>query len=284
MELIASVADGIVQFMHQTARDFLIQTIPNASNLKFKISDKAHRTIIRTWVGYLIICFTSPIVRDSFSKIESWGPGDFRTYVEYLNQWPLIEYTLRYIKDHHDRCGQKKIVSRLVNTLVQRLTENHTSYFLGSWIALRFGQTNSTLTDLLLRLVKTMRLGQSIHCHKHQTSAESFKCNILDASAELRLSRVSEALLLLFTQGDSHAQSKTHLIICAQKGLTAATRLLLELNMDKDSQDDDGRTALHYAAENGDEGIVTLLVDQGAKNRIMDKHNKTALHLAIEKL
>jgi ankyrin repeat protein len=129
-----------------------------------------------------------------------------------------------------------------------------------------------------------MRLGQRIHCDKHQASAENFKYNILDASGEHRLSRVSEALLLLFTQGDSHSKSKTHLIICAQKGLTAATRLLLQLDVDKNSQDNDGRTALHYAAENGDEGIVTLLVDLGAIKHIMDKHNKTALHLAIEKL
>ncbi|KAF8537128.1 hypothetical protein BDD12DRAFT_746119, partial [Trichophaea hybrida] len=105
--LIAFAADETVQFIHQTAREFLIKTIPNSSNLKFQISDKVHRTITKTWVRYLMLCFTSPTMRDRFSKIESWGPRDFRAYVEYLNQWPLIDYTLRYIKDHHDHCGQK---------------------------------------------------------------------------------------------------------------------------------------------------------------------------------
>ncbi|KAF8241264.1 hypothetical protein K440DRAFT_573903, partial [Wilcoxina mikolae CBS 423.85] len=95
-------ADETVQFMHQTAREFLIRTIPDASKFQFEITDKADRTITTTLVRYLTLCFTSPRMQDGFSKITSWSPEDFRAYAEYLNEWPLIEYAFRYIKDHHD--------------------------------------------------------------------------------------------------------------------------------------------------------------------------------------
>ncbi|KAF8539339.1 hypothetical protein BDD12DRAFT_737511, partial [Trichophaea hybrida] len=94
--------DGTVQFMHQTAREFLIRTIPDASELRFETTNEAHRIIITTCVRYLLFSFGSPRMKDGFSKITSWSLKDFRAYAEYLNEWPLIEYTFRYIKDHHD--------------------------------------------------------------------------------------------------------------------------------------------------------------------------------------
>ncbi|KAF8537847.1 hypothetical protein BDD12DRAFT_652627, partial [Trichophaea hybrida] len=96
--------DDTVQFMHQTAREFLIRTIPNASNLKFEINDMAHKAITATLIQYLMHCFSCPSIRRSFSKINSWSPKDIRAYAEYLNEWPLVEYSFRYIKDHHDIC------------------------------------------------------------------------------------------------------------------------------------------------------------------------------------
>jgi len=91
-------------------------------------------------------------------------------------------------------------------------------------------------------------------------------------------------LLELSPQDDGHAEGKTPLIISAQKGLTAATRLLLDQNVDKDAKDNSGRTALHYAAENCDEGIVRLLVEHGAKRNISDNVRKIALELAMDNM
>ncbi|KAF8535300.1 ankyrin repeat protein, partial [Trichophaea hybrida] len=79
-----------------------------------------------------------------------------------------------------------------------------------------------------------------------------------------------------------HAEWKTPLIISAQKGLTKATRLLLDLNVDKDAKDNCGRTALHYAVEDGSEAVVQLLVEQGADKRITDNCEETALHIAVK--
>ncbi|KAF8243679.1 ankyrin, partial [Wilcoxina mikolae CBS 423.85] len=49
------------------------------------------------------------------------------------------------------------------------------------------------------------------------------------------------------------------------------------------AKDNSGRTALHYAAENGDETIVRLLVEHEADKTIQDKRGMTALMLATTK-
>jgi hypothetical protein len=244
--------------MHQTAREFLIRTIPNASNFKFEISSEgANRAITTTLIQYLMLCVTSLT-----------SPRSYRDYAEYLNGWPLIDYTLRHIREHRDHCGQNESVSKLVTALVRLLTGNQASYFLGSFVDFRFGQNN--------------RL--AIPFNKYQATSEDIKYNTLNAAAKSKLPHASKALLLTCTQEYSHAEGKTPLILSAQKRLTAATRLLLDQNVDKDAKDNSGRTALHYATENGDEAIVRLLVEQGAQKRIEDNNGVTALQLALEKL
>ncbi|KAF8540605.1 hypothetical protein BDD12DRAFT_980219 [Trichophaea hybrida] len=261
-------ADETVQFMHQTAREFLIRTIPDASKLQFEITDKAHGTIITTSVRYLMLCFTSPRMPDDISKITSWSPSDFRAYAEYLNEWPLVEYALRYIKDRFDLCSQDKEVSQLVTALFRQLIDNPASHFLGSFIEYCLGYNNR----------------QAIPVSEYQETSEKMKYNTLNAAAEPKLAHIVEALLLTCTQDAPHAEQKTPLIISAQKGLAGATQLFLDHGIDKDAKDNSGWTALHHAAGNGWEAIVQLLMGQDANKRIRDNHRKTALHIAVEKL
>ena len=251
--------------MHQTAREFLIQAVPLASNLKFEISDeRANRVITTKLVRYLMLCFTSPAMRDRFSKIESWSSGDYRAYAKYLNEWPLIEYALHYIEENRHRCDQNERVSELVTTLVQQLIDVQASYFLGRFMSFRFGQ--------------------NVPVNEYQSTSEDIKYNTLNAAAEPPELPHAKVLLLTCTQDEGHVERKTPLIISAQKGLVAATRLLLAQNVDKDAKDNSGRTALHYAAENCDEAIVGLLVEQGAKRDIYDNVHKLALELAIDNM
>ena len=202
---------------------------------------------------------------DRFSKAKSWNSGDYLAYAEYLNEWPLIDYALRFIKENLHRCGQNGRVPEVVTTLVQQLTDNEASYFLGSFMDFRFRQNNASVNE-------------------DQATSEDIKYNTLNAAAELPELPHAKALLLTCTHDDGHAERKTPLIISAQIGLTAATRLLLDQNVDKDAKDNSGRTALHYAAENSDEAIVGLLVERGAKRDISDNDWKLALQLAIDNM
>jgi len=252
--------------MHQTVREFLIRAVPRASNLKVEMSDEgSNRAITTTLVQYLRVCFTSPAMGDRFSKIESWSPGDYRAYAEFLNEWPLVDYALRYIKGNRDRCDQNERVSELVTTLVQQLIDDQASHFLGRFMNFRFRQNNPPVNE-------------------YQSASEDIKYNTLNAAAELPELPHAKVLLLTCTQDEDHAERKTPLIISAQKGLVAATRLFLAQNVDKDAKDNSGRTALHYSAENCDEAIVRLLVEHGAKRDILDNDRKVAIELAIDNM
>jgi len=252
--------------MHQTAREFLIRTIPRASKLKFDIGDEgANEVTTTTLVPYLMLCFTSPTMRDRFSKIKTWSRNDYRGYAEYLNEWPLIDYALRYIKENRNRCGQKGRVLELVTTLVQQLIGDHASYFLGSFMS----------SEAAWYSLAGMLFGRK---------RNSIKYNTLNAAAELPSLPHAKALLLTCTQDDGHAERKTLLIISAQKGLAAATQLFLDQNVDKNAKDPSGRTALHYAAENCDEAIVRLLVENGAKKDIRDNKGVMPVKLAVDNM
>jgi hypothetical protein len=206
-------------------------------------------------------------MQEDFSNIASWSSNDFRAYAEYLNEWPLIEYTLRYIKDHLDLCGKSGNISQLVTSLVGQLVNNQASYFVGSFIDYRLGYNN----------------GQAILLNEHLETSENIKYSTLNAAAEPTLILAVEALLLMCTQNAPDAERKTPLIISAQKGLAGAMQLFIERNIDKDARDTSGRTALHHAAENGWEVIIRLLVQQKADTRIQDNDGKIALHMAVEK-
>ena len=91
----------------------------------------AHKAITATWIQYLMHCFSSPSIQGGFSKFNNWSPKDFRAYAEYLTKWPLVEYSLRYIKDHHDICGWNEEISQLLTSLIRQLADSQSSYFLG---------------------------------------------------------------------------------------------------------------------------------------------------------
>jgi hypothetical protein len=225
--------------------------------------------ITTTCIRYLMFCFTSPRIQDDFAKIGSWSPSNFRAYAEYLNEWPLMEYTLRYIKDHLDLCGTNEEVSQLVTTLIRQLANNQASYYLGRYIEFCCGQTN----------------GQAIPVNEHHETSENIIYHTLNVATEVpKLPHTVEALLLTCTESTPDTERKTPLIIAAQKGLIGAAQLFLDRNIDKNAKDNARRTALHYATENERETIVRLLVEQNVNTGIKDNYEKIALPIAVEKL
>ncbi|KAI9874609.1 MAG: hypothetical protein M1830_009566 [Pleopsidium flavum] len=67
----------------------------------------------------------------------------------------------------------------------------------------------------------------------------------------------------------------------AENGYEAVVRLLLEKEVDIEAMNgDSGRTALHLAARNGHKGVVRLLLENGANITTKDERGFTALHIA----
>jgi hypothetical protein len=247
--------------MHQTVREFLIRTIPDASNVRFDMSEEgANRVITTTFVRYLELFFMSPRMRDFPSKVEEWTRNTYRTYAEYLNEWPLIENALCHIKEIRSRGRLQGSYLQIVTPLIGQLTVDPASSFLGSFMDFRFGE--NYLSDL----------------------SDEIKYSTLNAAGELPELPHAKGLLLTCIEDWVQVEGKTPLMISAQKRLPEATRLLLDRNLDKDAQDNNGRMALHYAAENCDEAIVQLLVDRGANKRMVDNRGSTPYQVAINNM
>ncbi|XP_065343624.1 uncharacterized protein LOC135941815 [Cloeon dipterum] len=71
------------------------------------------------------------------------------------------------------------------------------------------------------------------------------------------------------------------LLACIQKNWGKAKNLLSTKNLSINRQDKDGKTALHYAAEEGNLGIAQQLLSQRANVLLKDHNGWTALHYAI---
>ena len=67
---------------------------------------------------------------------------------------------------------------------------------------------------------------------------------------------------------------------CAAEGDLDGVKRLVNLAEDVDCIDEDGNTALHYAAEGGFEAIVTFLVEKAARLDAVNDEGDTALHKA----
>jgi hypothetical protein len=232
--------DATVQFIHKTARDFVVQTL------------------------------------ESKPKFDTSGE-------EVNKMFPLMAYALRYIIDHRDCCSKKKrlveSISELVTTLINQLISNPATYFLGAFID--FHDSSSVISTNVLKLASgTTRLTIDT---KYQATSEDIEYKTLDAAAEPNLPHACKTLLLTCTQDDGQDKGKTPLIISVQKGLLAATRLLLDGYVDKDASDSSGQTALHYAVQNSDEPMVCLLIRGGVRKDVKDHEGMVALQRAVEK-
>ena len=265
--------------MHQTVREFAIRAVPCAENLKFEISDQAAiRTIATTLVRYLMLCFTSPAMRNRFSQITDWGADEFRSNAEHRNEWPLVDYALLFIKEYRDICGQDGGIAELATAMAQKLSENLAPYPEGSFVDFHTGGNDR----------------QTTHVNKYQETSQDIEYRTLNATKPLLPHAVR--VLLMCTQEDGYVKCQTPLMISIQKRVSAVTRLLLDQNVVVDTMDKSGRTALHYvaaadagrwspqhdAAENGNVVLAGLLVDQGADVSAADRNGWTPLLAAVE--
>ena len=70
----------------------------------------------------------------------------------------------------------------------------------------------------------------------------------------------------------------TALMIVSYFGLRGAAERLLKKEADANIQDNEGQTALHWAARNGHEAVAGMLLEKGADVKILDNDGQTALH------
>jgi len=266
-------ADGTVQLMHQTAREFLLRITQHKPGSKFDLSiQRAHGAIATTSIQYLMLCLGNPdtSVKDTLSDIKSWGSDEFRGYATYLSQWTWIDYAIRNLYYHQQSCDRRKHVLRLVGKLAKRLTGISGTAFLGKWVA------NHRRNEKSLRSFIRKIAGSAFLRYIPTDSTSDFNYRLLDAAAVLDLPRIFELVHLTSLR----APGEVLLISTAAKGLVAASRELIKRGDDINAVDAAGRSALYHAAENSDVSMVRLLKEGGAAWDIRDNHGIRPIDVA----
>ncbi len=103
--------------------------------------------------------------------------------------------------------------------------------------------------------------------------ASSIACDFAACASRVSSHRTAnEVRMLLLSHGAWSAQSVA--------GDAAALKQLLEDGADKDEQDEEGRTALHFACGYGEMACVDALLQAKANLDAVDHNKNTALHYA----
>lgn len=107
--------------------------------------------------------------------------------------------------------------------------------------------------------------------------------------AKARLNRVSQRKRLLFKEAhedrfaeNTELSDNELLMEAAKSGKDSKVRLLIDQGVSLDFVDENGRSALHWAAEYGYMRVVYTLVEAGWDINLTDKKKQTPLHVACD--
>jgi ankyrin repeat protein len=123
--------------------------------------------------------------------------------------------------------------------------------------------------------------------NRHEDEDE-FEGEYWDEDGEGMVEKIVKVVKLLLAEDSVDPDFKdnngrTPLSYAAENGHEAVVKLLLEKGAGLETKDkDDGRTPLLYAAWNGHEAVVKLLLEKGAELETKDNHGRTPLSHAAE--
>jgi hypothetical protein len=189
-----------VQLLHQTVKDFLMRDI-NTSKLHFTKQD-GHFLIANALLRYLELSLP---MKDLENKtIPFWNIEDYRMFVDYLEDRPLLDYALTFLPQHVEASGAEDVVSKL-----ESFRERSSS-------------TPNGQTWALLEKCNTAKATQ-----KESKVGEPFKINCMTTAIEA--GHLQVVRLLLGTQDDlieKRSRGRLPLDIAKETGQQAMIELL----------------------------------------------------------
>jgi ankyrin repeat protein len=245
--LFISIHRNKVDFLHQTAREFLLAqavspaAAPSESRWRHSItSQSAHNILAEVCVNYLDFLNNGFIPTDA--RTES--PQNIDTHA-------FLVYSARNWVAHY----QKACIgadAALLPPILRLCSPDSKSR--SAWLSNYWGHTSHVWTKSLTSLMISSLFG------------------------------LEAVVMVLLANGDEldsrDHKGMTPLSSAAANGHDRIVKLLLEKGADFDSRDKDGRTPLSYAAKNGHDHVVKLLLKEGADFDSRNEYGWTPLSYA----
>jgi ankyrin repeat protein len=225
----------LVRFVHQTAREFLLNADRmrhgSVTSSKLDFFASAHMDLARTCIAYL-----------SFHAFHVESGSTFGISAQKERTYPMLQYATIYWPEHA-RLAERRGFSHL---LLLRNLQWPSTRVIRHWTQLYYAKVRDS------------------------TKLDSREWTILHAAAALGLHNLVLAVqeaetsaLLSWDIGD--ATGRTPLSWAAENGRSSTVRLLIQAGADIRSSDTQyGLTPLHWAAAKGHRAAVSLLLDAGA--------------------
>ncbi|KAL7945324.1 putative kinesin [Trichoderma barbatum] len=247
--------DRIVQVIHQTAHEFLLNPHGAVANSEFRVEkDHAHVCIAIVCIRYLMICAAKTSLRMKLPSFKHWHSGHYESFVKYLEKRPLASYVFCYLKDHIDSClkyvNQNPSIQHLASELTGDWASDPFNFLLESWAG----------------------------SHLESADLERIRSGLLFAATMGGFDVAAETLISAGVNVNITEESGcTPLSWAARNGHESTTRLLISKGAAVEHRDDVELTPLLWAAINGHLATVEVLLGQGANTEATDVCGKTPL-------
>ncbi|KAL7915295.1 putative kinesin [Trichoderma velutinum] len=279
----------IVQVIHQTAHEFLLDPHGAVAESEFRI-DKGHShvCIAIICVRYIMLCAANKF--PGLLGPKHWTPDNYEYYAKYLDGRPLASYASCYLKEHIDDCWEyierNSCFQHLAAQLTSGWVDNPFHFLLEGWSGSSLESADSE------KIGKGLLMAAAVS--GFTIAAETLTSIGVDIDVRGKSGRTplswaagngheSIVQLLIWKYADIDLQDhagRTPLLWAAEAGQEHAVQLLLVANPNLELQDHSGRTALSWAAANGHESITEMLLVMDAKIDSWDSDGRTALSWA----
>jgi len=302
--LFISVYDSKLLFIHQTAREFLLDPSEEGNWKGHFNMPQSHSEISRTCLFHLLLPDINRPPEDDSDQDEQYP------YFSYAaSHWPL-HFVLQEVTSVDTFLNYARMLCHVAGHQARIWVPSYSGLRYVDWktwtdlaLASYFG-LNKVVQDILVKEGPDVNAADtdgrtplhwaSIHGHADVVKLMFEKgadINAIDKNGWTPLHQASEdgyidiVKLLLEKEADVNAadiDGWTPLHRASEDGYIDVVKLLLEKGADMNAINTDGQTPLHWASIYGHADVVKLLLEKGADINAINKNGWMPLHLASE--